>query len=203
MATSPKIETHGSGRADDETMAAIYEGVNQGQLMAIFKMDHRTIKTKLFKGRVKPVGKRAGSDIYALHEVAPYLVKPIFDVATYLKQMDPRELPKHLSKEFWAGQRSRQEYEEKAGQLWKTEKIVEEVGELMKLVKMSALLMVDAIERQSELNDKQREIVKSLTHGMLNDLMERVESKFQTPDDQLPDFEPDEQLQEAEDDEEL
>jgi hypothetical protein len=157
----------------------------------------------LFKGRVKPVGKRGGSDIYALHEVAPYLVKPIFDVATYLKQMDPRELPKHLSKEFWAGQRSRQEYEERAGQLWKTEKIVEEVGELMKLVKMSALLMVDAIERQSELNDKQREIVKSLTHGMLNDLMERVESRFQTPDDQLPDFEPDEQLQEAEDDEEL
>jgi hypothetical protein len=183
---------------DDETLSAIYKGVNQDQLMRIFRMDHRTIKRKLIDAKaagIKPVGHLHNADLYQLHEVAPYLCKPVFDPAEYIKQMDPRELPKILTKEFWAGQRSRQEYEERAGQLWRTEKVVEEVGELMKLVKMSSLLMLDAVERKSELSEVQRSIIRTLTHGMLDDLMKRVQDRFKVPEDV--------QLQKAEADEEL
>lgn len=174
---------------DEETLAAIYRGVTQDQLMRIFKMDHRTIKKKLFESGVKPVGKSANNaDIYAIHEIAPYLVKPVFDVETYIKQMNHNDLPKHLTKEFWAGLRSKQDYEERAGHLWRTEKVVEKVGELMKLVKMSTLLMNDAVERQTELSDRQRAIIKELSHGMLADLMNRINEHFQEPseDVQLP-----------------
>lgn len=167
---------------DEETLAAIYKGVTQDQLMRIFKMDHRTIKKKLFESGVKPVGKSANNaDIYAIHEIAPYLVKPVFDVETYIKQMNHNDLPKHLTKEFWAGLRSKQDYEERAGHLWRTEKVVEKVGELMKLVKMSTLLMNDAVERQTELSDRQRAIIKELSHGMLSDLMTRINENFQEP----------------------
>jgi hypothetical protein len=174
---------------DEETLAAIYRGVTQDQLMRIFKMDHRTIKKKLFESGVKPVGKSANNaDIYAIIEIAPYLVKPIFDVETYIKQMNHADLPKHLTKEFWAGLRSKQDYEERAGHLWRTEKVVEKVGELMKLVKMGALLMNDAVERQTELSERQRAIIKELSHGMLADLMNRINEQFQEPSEnvQLP-----------------
>lgn len=189
----------GTGNSDDESLAAIYQGVNQDQLMRMFKMDHRTAKRKMMEahqGGVKSIGKKLTAELYAIHEIAPYFCKPVMDPSEYIKSMDPRELPKILTKEFWAGQRSRQEYEEKAGSLWRTEKVVEEVGDLMKLVKMSSLLMLDAVERQTELSDRQREIIRSLTHGMLNDLMQRVGNKFKVP-------EADEQLQEKTDDQDL
>lgn len=183
---------------DDETLGAIYRGVTQDQLMRLFKMDHRTIKKKIFESGVKPVGKSANNaDIYSIHEIAPYLVKPVFDVETYIKQMSHNDLPKHLTKEFWAGLRSKQDYEEKAGHLWRTEKVVEKVGELMKLVKMSTLLMNDAVERQTELSDRQRAIIKELSHGMLADLMTRINENFKEPDEENV------QLSEASDDEEL
>lgn len=186
------------GNYDDETLAAIYKGVTQDQLMRLFKMDHRTVKRKLFESGVKAVGKTSnGSDLYAIHEIAPYLVKPVFDVETYIKQMNHNELPKHLTKEFWAGLRSKQDYEEKAGLLWRTEKVVEKVGELMKLVKMSTLLMNDAVERQTELTDRQRSIIKELSHGMLSDLMTRINENFKTPEDE------DVELPQAINDEEL
>lgn len=185
----------GSALADEESKAMLYEGANMSQLAVLFKLDHRTLQKKLFEGNCKPIGKRGSGEIYSIHEVAPYLVKPVFDVEAYVKKMDPRELPKVLTKEFWAGQRSRQEYEAKAGLLWPTEKVVEEVGDLMKLVKMSTLLMQDAVERQTELSDRQRAIIQGLARGMLADLMDRVEKRFKVPEDG--------ELQEEADNEEL
>lgn len=174
---------------DDELLSAIYRGVNQDQLMRMFKMDHRTAKRKMMEARaggIRPIGNKHGGDLYAIHEVAPYFCKPVMDPSEYIKSMDPRELPKILTKEFWAGQRSRQDYEEKAGLLWSTEKIVEEVGELMKLFKMSALLMLDAVERQTELTAPQRQIIRSLTNGMLADLIQRIQTRFKVPEATTP-----------------
>lgn len=188
------VQKRGSGNADDETKAIIYEGLNLSQICALFGQDHRTVVKKLFEGNVKPVGKRYNAEIYKFGDVAPWLVKPAFDIETYIKKMDHRELPKALTKEFWAGLRSKQDYEEKAGLLWRTEKVVEEVGELMKLVKMSSLLMLDAVERQTELTDRQREIIRQLTHGMLNDLLEKVEKTFKVPDGELQEEVEDEEL---------
>ena len=47
---------------------------------------------------------------------------------------------------------------------------------------MSTLLMNDAVERQSELSERQREIIKQLSHGMLDDLMKRINEKFKVPE---------------------
>lgn len=195
MATSDDPVKKQKGNMDDETLAAIYKGLNQDQLMRMFKLDHRTVKKRIFESGIKPVGTFHGADLYAVHEIAPYLVKPVFDVETYIKKMSHDELPKHLTKEFWAGLRSKQDYEEKAGLLWRTETVVEKVGELMKLVKMSALLMNDAVERQTELSDRQKGIIKTLTHGMLADLMARVSENFKAPE---ADVEPEKEVNDEE-----
>jgi hypothetical protein len=167
-----------SKTADEESRAIIYEGANMSQLTIIFHQNEKDLKRRMYG--LAPVGSRNGVPIYAIHEVAPYVVAPKFDVEQYIKRMNHTELPKMLTKEFWAGQRSRQEYLIKNGDLWPTERVIEEVGELFKLIKTQIRLTVDTIERQSELTLKQRGIIKSLLDGTLRDLHQTIVDKFKT-----------------------
>lgn len=155
----------------------LYEGMNVTQFAQMLKMERRDVGAKLF-GKVQPVGERKGQPIYSPKEALPHLVKPAYDVASYLQTMSPSDLPKMLTKEYWAAMRSRQEYELKAGDLWPTSKVVQEVGELMKMVRMSALLALDTVERQVELSDRQRGIIKDLMDGMLRDLHNRIKDRM-------------------------
>lgn len=189
--------TKGSATADDETIAGIYQGLNTTQLSRLFNLAPTTVIRRLFENGIKPVGRKGRADLFSVREVAPYLTKPVFDIETAIKKMSFHDLPKDLSKEFWAGQKTKQDFEERAGHLWRTEKVIEEVGELMKVVKMSTLLMLDGVERQTELSERQREIIKSLTHGMLDDLVKRIEDKFKPAEESHG------QRQEAEDEEAL
>src|SRR5690606_38995371 len=103
-----------------------------------------------------------------------------YDIEEYLKRMHHNDLPKHVTKEFWAGLRSRQEYETRAGNLWPTSRVVEVMGGIMKLIKMSARLMSDQVDRQAELSDRQRQIVKSQADGMLEEAYRTILEAFST-----------------------
>lgn len=194
------LERAVSPEGSEETKSILYQGAHVEQLCKLFKMDHRACKEKIFASGVKPIGKRGRTEVYAIHEVAPYLVKPIFDVETAIKRMRPEDLPLMLRKEFWAGQRSRQQVLADQGNLWPTSKVIKEAGELFKIVKMSALLMLDAAERRTELSAKQKSIIQELTGGMLEDLMKRIETRFKVKPQSKSS---NEQLQEGSDDTEL
>ena len=190
---------------DPISKAVLYDGANLSQLGSLFRMDHRVLVEKLTKGGCKPVGVRNGVDIYAVHEVAPYLVKPAYEIEEYLKRMHHNDLPKHLTKEFWAGLRSRQEYEQKEGNLWPTSRVVEVMGGVMKLIKMSARLMSDQVDRQAELSDRQRAIVRSQCDGMLEEAYRTILESFATAPTNMDVIEQSEQMvaQVQEDDDEL
>lgn len=162
----------------DSMARLIYRGANISELEKLFNLDHRMITARLAKGGVKPAFREGRGIYYKVSEAAPHIVKPALDVEAYLKQMDPRELPKMLTKEFWSAMKSRQDYEERRGDLWPTQKVIEEVGELFKIIKMSMLLMVDGVERTTELSDKQRELVKGMAHGLLDELTRRIAERF-------------------------
>lgn len=164
---------------DNESKAMLYEGLNLSQLSVAFRMDHRVLVEKLHG--VDPSGYRGKAAIYKINEVAPHLVKPAYDIEAYIKRMHHNDLPKMLTKEFWNGQRARQEFELKAGQLWHTAQVIEKVSELYKLVAMSARLATDNIERTTDLTDRQREAVNSIMRGMLEDLQRKVIENFKEP----------------------
>lgn len=178
---------------DAESSVMVYQGLNLSQMTQIFECDRRDLTQKIEAAGIKPCGMSGGYAIYKLKDVMPVVVKPVYDVESYLRNMHPNELPKHLAKEFWAGQRSKQEYELKAGNLWPTEKVVSEVGELFKLVKMSALLAMDTVERQVELTEEQRSIIKRLMDGMLIDLHRTITDKFSSKEQMRVEV-PDEEL---------
>jgi len=167
-------------QTDDITKAILYDGANLSQLTNLFRVDHRVLVEKLAKGGCKPCGTRNGVDIFAVHEVAPYIVRPAYEIEEYIKRMHHNDLPKNVTKEFWAGLRSRQEYEQREGNLWQTSRVVEVMGGVMKLIKMSARLMVDQVDRQAELTDRQRQIVKSQCDGMLEEAYRTIVESFAT-----------------------
>lgn len=171
-----------AGRAlDEESRVIIYEGANLTQLAQIFRTDHSTLVAKIHG--LQPVGDRYGVAIYAIADVAQRMWRPSeAEVERAMRRMHHSDLPKILTKEYWAGLRSRQEYELKAAQLWPTELVIEKVGELMKLVKMSAQLMTDTIERSDELTDRQRKKMKDLTNAMLDDLHKSIIENFSQPE---------------------
>lgn len=165
--------------ADGITLGTVCTvGLSATKLALLFQMRVETVSRKLLMAKIKPANRWNGTDVYWVHEAATALIKPAYDIDTYIRQMAHTDLPPSLTKEFWAGQRTKQQVEFAAGNLWETEKVVAEVGELMKITKMSTLLMMDAVERQTELSDRQREIIKNLAHGMLEDLVKRIEEKF-------------------------
>ena len=75
-------------------------------------------------------------------------------------------------------------------------KVVEKVGELYKLVRMSTMLMLDAVEKTTELSERQRQIIKDQAEGMLEDLHKRVTQHFATQEEEN-------ERQEAQDDEDV
>lgn len=163
---------------DDESRLMIYNGLNLSELGRLFHMDHRVLVEKLTKGGVEPSGKRGSANTYLVHEVAPHLVKPIYDIEQYMRTMNHAELPKMVTKEYWNGQLAKQTFLEREGDLWDTAAIVTAVGELLKLVKMNANLMVDAVERSTELSDRQKAIIRGLTDGMLGDVRQMIIDNF-------------------------
>lgn len=162
---------------DPASEAILYEGANLSQLGILFKCDHRVLKEKMHG--IAPCGKRKGVDIFEIAEVATRMGKLTEEqVHRAMRKMNHADLPKALSKEYWAGLRSKQEYELRDGQLWPTTKVVEEVGEMVKALNMELNLLCDAVERQAEMSERQREIVIQQVRGAKENMLKRLREKF-------------------------
>lgn len=165
-----------SNQNDKETEAMLFQGANITQIAKLFRMERRDVTPKIMD--VAPCGERGGYPIYYIHEVAPHLVKPIYDVETYLKRMHPNDLPKHLTKEFWGGMRAKQEYDKAAGNLWETDKVIAHMSEAFKLLRMAILLAGDTVEREMVFTTEQREKLRVIMDGALNDCANRLVDYF-------------------------
>lgn len=146
--------------------AIIYGGANISEMCALFKMDSRTLKQRMYG--IKPCGDRAGHPIYPVHEVVKRLYTPSAkQFEEMIGRLRHQDLPAELTKEYWAGLRSKQNYQRDAGELWSTEEVVGALGEVLKLVKMNTQLCQDTVERTTELSDRQRGIIAEQMRSML------------------------------------
>lgn len=180
MALAKGMSGAAASAMDGEGESMIYDGVNMSQMIRLFGMTAATLRERIHN--VPPAGNRRGVPIWRIRDIYWRMWRPTEEqVDTAMHRLNHADLPKALTKEYWAGLRSRQEYELKAGNLWPTVTVIQEVGELLKLVRMSALLMVDTVSRQTELSDRQRAIIKESTDGMLGELHAAVLKKFKAP----------------------
>lgn len=173
-----------SNQQDTQSTAMIFDGCTQSQLCTIFKMDRRTMSAKLAQGNVKPCGTRAGFPIYYIHEVAPHVVKPLYDVEAYISRMHHNDLPPLLSKEYWNGKKARQDYELREGNLWETEKVQEKVSAMLKDIRMTILLFRDGLTRDTVLSDEQDNKLQAMIDGLLNEIAGRLVTMFDRGQDE-------------------
>lgn len=158
------------------------QAVSVGWLAKVFRMDPSDVKRRL--ADCPPVANKKSGYVYSLPIAARYLVKPVFDVTTYLKNMKPSELPPVLQSAYWDALNKKQKWEENAGQLWRTERVIEVFGDTFKTIKNDMQLWPDTIERQTELTDAHRNILLKLIDSLQDELYQtlvKMAKQKQTP----------------------
>lgn len=152
--------------------AKLRQGVTVAWLAGAMRMDPKTVKKRL--GPVAPKQKRpGGQDLYDLELAMSYLVKPRFDVREYIKTMNPTELPPMLRKEYWDAELKKLAWQEKAGELWPTDKVLEVFSEAFKRIKNQCQVWADDVEREAKMTPEQyRALIKRV--DMLREGLHKV-----------------------------
>lgn len=158
-------QARGTGGPMVEDMLA---GVTVSWLSQVFGMDPKTVKAKL--ADCPPLHRRKAGYVYSLPVACQYLVRPAISPEQYIKTMKPSDLPSHFQQTFWDAALKRQKWEENAGQLWRTEKVIEVLGHTFQTIKFTLQLFPDTLERQTGLSDEQRTILTTLLDQLQQDI---------------------------------
>lgn len=169
-----------STRAEDEAKL-IHVGATVPQLGQIFGMSHKTVQSRVL-GRVtpaRPKGQTSKDPLrYHIRDVAPLLCEPQVDIEEILKSLTPSKIPPMLQDAFWKAQKSRLEVEEKLGNLWNTERVVEVLAEAFKPCRMAILMFKEEVEQQEELTPSQRALIDGMCDSLLNSMHHALVEQF-------------------------
>lgn len=161
---------------DTESRAMIYSGCSTTQLAEIFNMKAPDVSRRL--AGVDPVGVgRQGNPLYRISEAAARLIRiPVTPemITAHLRRMNPKDLPSLLNKIFWEGLTARRKYQEIASELWHTADVALVASEAFQSLRMSILLIPDALMNETELSERQLKIVQSMIDNALEEARERL-----------------------------
>lgn len=166
---------------DPEKNAVLFHGATVTDLANIFGGSQTDVQRKI-AGKVTPVTGPGVTPIrYAIRDAAPYLVPQTTDAAAIeraIMRMSPAKLPPQLSDTFWKAQRARLQYQEEAGELWKTERVVEALAEAFKPAAMAIKMFKDTVGQEHTLTPAQAECLVTLSDGLLATLHRSLVEKF-------------------------
>lgn len=169
FATGRQNKNHHQGPHMD--IDAVMKGVTIGWLAQAMDMNHDQVKKKLRE--CPPLRAYKNGYIYDFKVAVSYLVKPRFDIDAYLKQARIEDLPIRLQTEYWAAKNRRREYEENAGQLWRSEQVLEVLGEVFKMIKLALQLWSQNLESTAGLSDTQRKVLQKMVDKLQDDIYKR------------------------------
>lgn len=149
-------------------------GVSVQQLCRMFRMTRQGVENKLRNARPIELGAH-GNPVYDLAAAASYLIEPKIDIDEYLQTIKPEKLPDHLRETFWNARLKRQRYEENAGDLWRTKKVMEVVGELFLDFSNKLNLIPDLVERQTGFSPEQYRLIRSIVDSIREEMVDDAE----------------------------
>jgi hypothetical protein len=156
----------------------VTQSVSASTLATIFGTSTERVRERI--GHLTPVAEYKGSPLYRIRDAAPYLVRPAgIDVEEIVKGLKPAQLPTALQKDFWAAQRTRLDYQEEAGELWKTDKVQMALADIFKIIRQQVLMTVDSIDRQTALTQEQRRLVQQMMDGLLESTHQSIIEHFE------------------------
>lgn len=159
----------------------LFYGATVTDLAHLFGGSQNDVLRKI-SGRVRPSTPPGVKPIrYRVRDAAPYLVEHTLDaemIEQVILKMSPEKLPPKLSDVFWKAQKARLDYQERQGELWKRERVVQILGEAFKPISITIKMFADSVGQESELTLEQREIIQGLSDGLLRDLQQSLIDRF-------------------------
>jgi hypothetical protein len=102
-------------------------------------------------------------------------------IHSHMERMNPKDFPPALSKMFWEGMATRRRYEEQVGDMWTTTDVMTIAGETFQSLRMSLLLIPDALFNETELSEVQMKIVQDVIDNNLEMARERLVNDLRKP----------------------
>lgn len=144
------------------------KGVTVSWLAQVFQMDPKTVKQRL--ADCPPLHKRKAGYVYHLPTACRYLVPPALSTEQFIKNMKPSDLPTAFQQTFWDAALKRQKWEENAGQLWRTDRVREVLGQTFQTIKFTMQLWADTLEMQKGLTPEQRVLLTKMVDGLQEEI---------------------------------
>lgn len=163
--------------ADRDT--SIKQGATVSDLSVLFGLDRKQVRERL--GDAAPIGKRSGNDTWRVKDVASRLVNLGDDHAELVSRvlaLHHTQLPKMLSREYWAGQSNRLRVLKEMGELWDTAAVVELASTVFKSLRLSLMLAADTVERQVGLTVEQRDIIEKMMSAVLEQVRGEIDERL-------------------------
>lgn len=147
-----------------QTYADCVKGFSINQLAELFEMDRRTATDRL--RNVDPSDNRGGHPVYRMIDAAPALL----EITTTVKS----KMATAREKDFWDAQLKKQKFEENAGDLWRTDKVIEVFAAVFKQFRESVVVFIDGLEHESGLPPKTIAATKGFGDALLIECRQRL-----------------------------
>ena len=144
--------------------------VSKNFLARVLHMDPMTVKKRL-RG-CKPAatfGGGGGREVYYFHEALPFLVKPKMDLGTYIKTLNPTDLPNSINKTFWEAEKIKNRVLIETGEAWHASDVLEILGVVFMMFKDRIPLITEGM-REAGLTDAQFTKLQGFTDQLQTDL---------------------------------
>ncbi|MFC3724393.1 DUF1441 family protein [Neoaquamicrobium sediminum] len=152
---------------------SVVGGVSLPWLMKAFRLGRGTAERKLMGCAPIGTGKH-GTPLYDLPEAAAYLVKPRVDIEQYIKTIKPDQLPERLREAYWSAKLKSQRWEEKAGHLWRTERVLTVFSEVLQSMRTKLQLIPDRVERAHGLTVEQHQVISAIVDEVQDEIYKEL-----------------------------
>ncbi|AWY09501.1 putative terminase small subunit [Ruegeria phage vB_RpoS-V16] len=138
-------------------------------LADVLQRDKKTVAKRL--AGLAPMGHHRGNiPLYDFRQALEYLVTPRFNAAEAIKKMGTDDLPLGLQKDVWDARLKQQKWMLQAGDLWKTEDVLEVLGETFQRLKTTTQLWIDQLSEGHSLPAEVRTELSRMVDGLQTDL---------------------------------
>lgn len=149
------------------------KGAPPGWFATVLGIGRTTVQRKLAHlSPMRVLGN--GTKLYEVREALPCLVQAK-DMKAHISRMNPRDLPERLRKEFWGARKLEQQVRKEAGDLWSSTDVHRAFGDILRLIKDTAILWTDEIDETTGLSSEQIGILDNLVRALLASIGEKVE----------------------------
>lgn len=136
-----------------------YQPVSVTFLSKVLRMNLETVQRRL--QTVTPVGHAGTSQnrpLYDFVTAVEHLVKPKMNLRTYLRSLNPADMPQNISKVYWEAERIRTKALIEAGEAWPTEDVIQVMAQANKMVNDRIPLLVEAMREEGLTDDQMKKL---------------------------------------------